>query len=244
LMNSIVRDNSYTGSNIYSGPFELFMVHNVFDNNGTPGDLYNKSSLIITPNHVTYPNQDQNPIIAYLYNNIFYKSNAETSLLNKYWRISTVPPNYSTDLTINSDYNAWIQRDNEAFCLLGAYNGSQEASTFKYGANGPGNSSGNWYEWYGGSKNVPTAGTGHYHQDSHSYASGGANPSVPSFYDISNHNYVLTAAYPGINLLSMPWYIPEMGQDSRGVNRSSWDLGPLDFNLSIISPTNLRLVGP
>jgi len=47
----------------------------------------------------------------------------------------------------------------------------------------------------------------------------------PPFLNVANNDYHLTAAYPGANLSSMSWYIPEMGVDMSGTPRTAWSMG-------------------
>ncbi len=220
LINSIIRDNGIAGSKIYAGPFTTYIIHNVFDNNGSGDtDGYN---LQITPDSTT----DENTIVGYIYNNIFYKPQGLQ------WRIGYIGDTTSgcdTNLTLYSDYNSYTQRASENFGAW-AYNAANCRVTgvtysFAYGANGPGHGSGTWYTEEG----EPGNGTGHYHCDAHSKGTGATDTTLPPFTDVTNHVYTLTTHYVGTNLSSQPWYISEMGIDRSGISRISWDIGAYEY---------------
>ncbi|MGA1871164.1 MAG: hypothetical protein ACMUJM_21745 [bacterium] len=40
MINCILRDNTTAGSNIYAGPYNVYLVHNAFDGNGNPDSNY------------------------------------------------------------------------------------------------------------------------------------------------------------------------------------------------------------
>ncbi len=211
-INNLVVSNALSGFHCYAGPYSLFLVHNVVDNNGgSAADANNSINLSITPND----NTDTNLITAYVYNNIFqhpFAFQLETS-----WDSPTNNQNW------NCDYNSYKQNGSESFCLWSLSYGPSQA-TFGYGANGPGHASGNWYNWFQNGSTSITLGTGHFHADAHSKGTGATDTSLPSF----GAGYTLTASYAGTNLTSMPWFIPEMGVDRTGKARTALDMGAFE----------------
>ncbi len=237
MINNILRDNINQGCNIYAGPFDLYMVHNIFDNNGT-----DTSSGAYKGNVAITSNPDTSKIRAYLYNNIFYKPAGHHNLLVKR------SVNSTHDFSLYSDYNAWIEDDQphlygQYFCRWSYY--VSPAVDFNYGNNGPGHNNGNWYNWYNANSIPPVNGAnGHYHADSNSVGTGALVNVEPPFRDISNLDYSLTFSYPGEDLSIMSWYIPEMGKDKNGNSRSTWDMGIYDFGSFsgvLEAPSNLRI---
>jgi hypothetical protein len=238
-INNLITGNDNTGMNTYAAPHKLYVVHNVFENNGLNPDgapLYNGSHFSNTPND----NTDLASIRTYLFNNIFRGqkagggNNNTAVILNKY-------DGANTDFTLTSDYNSYQQSGaNTVFCVWSAYFGP-DAATFNFGANGPGNSSGAWYSQYGNSTNPPAKGTGHYQSDLHSKGTGTADPTLPPL----QASYVPTNNYAGLNLSTQPWYIPEMGIDRTGRARTGWDIGMYEFVSTTVlpdSPINLKVV--
>ncbi len=232
LINSIIRDNSFLGANIYSGPYNLHVVHCAFDNNGAFGEtLKYKGNIVVTANHF----YDDSLIKAYLYNNIFYKPAGHYNLINQY-AVNT------NDISLYSDYNAWIQNSSEK-CFSWSHFYSP-ATQYSYGPDGPGHSSGNWYNWYNESTTpIPNGSKGHYTNDANSVGTGANNSTEPPFNDVINHDYKLTENYPGADISGKPWYISEMGIDARGVERSNWDIGAYEFSGGSLlnPPTNVRV---
>jgi hypothetical protein len=254
IINNVFRDNGQTGLNAYSGPFTLYALHNIFDNNGTelnatctasniPYDCctgsgtgvcpsYEAGNLIITPDTYTEVLTDT----AYLYNNIFYKPAGLENLANKYWNHAALG---TVNFSVVSDYNVWTQRASEYAAYWGLFGGSHTAAvSFSYGANGPGQASGNWYDWYGGAADdtpVGGAGTGHLNADANS------KTTAPAFLDVTNHNYHLTTADTtatgtGAAITGLAWYaaLPAAVKTAIGLDRDgqvrprgvAWDIGP------------------
>ncbi|MEI8139857.1 MAG: choice-of-anchor D domain-containing protein [bacterium] len=214
LINCVVYGNVQIGSKIYAGPYNLYMVHNVYDGNDT--------NLKVGPDGL---DDGVKPINAYLYNNVFYKG-ISMNILGGAWG-GTPALSY----TLNADYNSYIQRASEYFCRWSYWNTMPPSGVnkydFSYGANGPGHASGYWYNFYGANAtDQPTNGcTGHYHCDAHSKGTGATDLTLPPFANVTGHDYRLTANYAGVNLSQFPWYVPEMGVDRAGVTRTAWDIG-------------------
>ena len=104
--------------------------------------------------------------------------------------------------------------------------------------NGPGNMTG---EWYTLDEN------GHLHSDGHS-----VNALLgysARFTDEANHSYVPLGDSDligrGYNLSQKPWYVPEMGIDRNGNERTNWTIGPYEFQGTSETPPsrpqNLRM---
>jgi len=221
LINNIFRDNTTEGSKTYAaGPFQSYIVHNVFDNNGT--DETGSGNIILYPDGC----DEEGNFDAYLYNNIFYKPAGEANFWNHY--IGDASGGCDTDLTMDSDYNSWIDNTANAsavFAKLAYYNCACRAEgityTYDYDADGPGNNTGNWYT----DDDEPGNGTLHYHCDEHSNTA----DSIP-FTDVSGHDYTLTEAYVGTDISGETWYTSEMGVDRNSVARvGDWDIGAYDF---------------
>jgi len=225
VINSVVRDNANIGIYMYGGPYTAYIVHNTLDNNGTrssSGDGY--ANLCLTPDDATH---DTSHIEAFVYNNIFHRPAGAHNFL-----VKAIGSGYDSDFNLFSDWNAWVQRANEPFCLWSWYVGQSQV-TFRYGSDGPGRgASGQWYIDEG----EPSSGIGHYHCDSNSVGTGADDPALPPFANIAVGDYTLSGAYAGKDLSSMSWYIVEMGVDRAGVNRRSWDLGAYEFGESGTTP--------
>ena len=217
LINCIIRDNREAGSNIYEGPYNLYMVHNVYENNGWGN-----------PNNIEYGNIQITPdfndifeINVYMYNNIFYKPGGRTNFLNKLWAQG------SSRFNVNSDYNSWVARAGELFCQWSYY--IDPGLMLSYGANGPGHKSGSWYNCYGSTTSAPANGsTGHYHADCNSKGTGADDPAEPPFTNLADNDFTLTESYEGVALTGMAWYSSEMGVDKAGNVRGvdvGWDIG-------------------
>ncbi len=213
LINNIVHDNKILGSNIYAGPYNLYAVHNLYFNNGYENPRPDSGNINITPD-----SNDTQTINAYLYNNIFYKPGGGTNLL-----IKIVGNSFDSDLSLHSDYNAWVQRAAEPFSEWSYY--ILPNTTFYYGTNGPGHNSGSWYE----DENEPGDGTGHAGSDSHSKGTASDDPTLPPFADFSGEDFSLTTSFQGLQLDGEPWFIAEMDRDRNGLCRNGWDIGPIDF---------------
>ena len=215
LINNIIWGNGSVsmggrGSDFYDGSMNLYIVHNVYDGNGNPADLYSSWNLAIGNNGAP---PEGSAINAYLYNNIFYKPNVAAggqNLAVETW-LQTTPP--VSGLNWYADYNSYVQSSaGEYFNTWGLLSPSDQTTSFTYGLNGPGHASGNWYTDYGGSTSQPISGAlGHYQQDSHSKGTGAADATLPPFKNAAIHDYTLTSSYAGTNLSVQPWYISEMG---------------------------------
>ena len=233
LINSIVVDNTSLGSSIYSGPFEFYCIHSLYANNGINAGG-ESANLRINPGGQA----DEQKCNVFLYNNIFYKPGAgcRFSFLNAYTGDGS--PGFDTDFSMDSDYNAWVQRDNEDFAGWSWYAGTGRAEdvTFhhRYGPDGPGHASGIWYS----QEDEPGKGTGHLGCDAHSRGTSADDSSLPPFTDANNGIYTLEGRYGGLDLSTKSWFIPAMGFDRSGVARSYWDMGPNEYieEMSVPSP--------
>ncbi len=218
VINTLIYNNSVQGMNVYSGPFNLRIVHNIFANNGgTVVSGKASGHLRITPDTAL----DDGVIRVRFYNNIFYK--AYHSVLNTAWF-----DRQNNMFTMDSDYNSYIQGGTEFFCRWAYYHTGQSAD-FQFGENGPGHASGKWAKQFGNDNVRPeVAMTGHYGCDVHSKGTGADDPSLPQFVDLANNDFRLRASYSGLNLETKPWYVPEMSFDREGKKRVGWDMGPYD----------------
>ena len=233
LINNIIRNNDI-GSNIYfAGASNVYIVHNVYANNGDP-TLKDQGNLMITPDTAI---SWEAVINAYLYNNIFYKPQALKYAWNfRNGAIGDGTAGFLTHLSIDSDYNSWVAlQDGQVFSYLDFQGGvhgalylppSQFTSVYNYGPNGPGHLTGLWYS----TADMPGgAASGHLHCDAHSKGTLADDPALPPFTNLSSNDFSLTAHYAGTDLTQKPWYIPEMGLDRNGNNRTSWDIGSYEF---------------
>lgn len=224
VINSVIHNCSTAGSQIYASPFDVFVIGCVYDNNG--GAEFGTGNLGIT---INYDLSCVGPLInAHIYNTILYKPSASAASGANFF-----VQYYSTNVlySLDSDYNCWIQRSTEdaawwnplsSSCYVAANN-----TTYAYGANGPGQSSGNWYSWYSYNTTAPYNGTtGHFHSDSHSKGTGSA---VDSSSPVFDSNYRLTTGYLGTDISGKSWYTAEMGKDKDGVTRTRWDMGAFEF---------------
>ena len=209
-INSIFRDNSGPGIKAYAGPYNIHIIHSVFDNNDV--------NLLTHPDGIG----DSQSINTRIYNSIFYKpTGGDGNTSTAYW--SDAASRYVR----YSDYNSYIQTNSEYFSMWGNYGGGSDVYNFSYGVNGPGHASGTWYNWKSS------------HNDANSKGTGANDGTLPPFIDLGNHDYRLTTRYPGTDLSSMPWYISEMGLDRNGIKRTSWDIGPYEY-LSTSPPSAPR----
>jgi len=199
-INAIIRDNGEAGAKVYAGPYNLYIVHSVFDNN--------QRNILIHPNGI----DDTYTMRVYVYNSIFYKpTNSDGNVVNGYWLDSGL------DWVLDSDYNSYIQNSSEYFSKFGAYGGGSDVHTFSYGSNGPGHSSGTWYSFQS------------WNNDPNSKGTGASDTTDPSFTDINNHVYTLTESYAGTDISGKGWYTLEMGTDRNGVTRTAWDIGAYEY---------------
>jgi len=219
LINNIFRDNTLYGSKTYArGPFQSYIVHNVFDNNGTDAD--NDSTNLMMHSDGC---DEEGVFTAFLYNNIFYKPAGESNFCNYYTGDGT--EGYDTNFTMTGDYNAWIDNTANASAVFADLNftgcQSDPPIAYDYDADGPGNNTGNWYT----DDDEPGNGTLHQGCDEHSKTA----DAIP-FTSVSTHDYTLTEAYIGTDLSGLGWYTSEMGVDRNSVARvGDWDIGAYDF---------------
>lgn len=223
-INNVIEDNGIAGLNVYAAPHEVCIVHNRISRNGYnstwASPKFNNGQIISTANGAS----DTNRIRMHCYNNIIRDQLAGTGNTNT--PIFQNKRLYLTnDWALDSDFNYYEQgSSNTMFAIIGS-SGALTA-TFTFGANGPGNASGNWFDWYATSTSTLThAGTGHFHADANSRGTGAADTTPPPF----DGSLQLTNSYPGSNLSTQSWYIAEMGIDRNGVARTSWDLGVAEF---------------
>ena len=221
IINSLIRNNRTRGSTIYSGPFNLYVVHNVYANNGDETGK-DRGNIRINPGGGT----DEAKINAYVYNNIFYKPRALKYPCNlQVGYVGDASSGHDTDFSLDSDYNSWVQYSNEPFAYW-SFN-LAPARTFYYGSNGPGHSSGDWLS----DEDEPGEGSGHKGNDAHSKGTGADDPALPPLKNESTNDFTLTAHYQGLDLTCCPWYVPEMGIDRNGNQRTSWDIGAYEFTI-------------
>ena len=227
LINNIITNNSSRGSNIYAGPFDLYAVHNVYAGNGDPAQVDTGNIRVTADGGL-----DATNINVYFYNNIFYKPTA----IKYAWNYSEGYICDGSKYNLYSDYNSWVQNSfkfmvgSEAFVQWSFNLNSAYKKTFYYGADGPGHASGAWYN------NADETGTGvlgHFHCDAHSKGTGADDPTLPPFTDVASNNFTLTTHYQGTDLSQKSWYIPEMGLDRSGHQRTTWDMGPYEFPANI-----------
>ncbi|HDY71698.1 MAG TPA: hypothetical protein ENH50_08495 [Nitrospirae bacterium] len=220
VINNIIIDNAQLGSNIYASPFDLYLVHNVYANNGSASTDGDYANINLSQNYA-----DTWTINAYLYNNIFFKPAGGSNFVITRYDKDTIGMN------VYSDYNSWVQKGSEYF-MQWDYFGISSPHSFPYGATqGPGHDDSYWYTYYDYNTVAPKNGSlGHYHADSHSVGTGAEDTTLPPFTDIANHDYSLTSDYPGLDLTTQSWYIPEMGKDRNGDCRVTWDLGAFESN--------------
>ena len=239
IVNNLVYNNSGQGSNVYAGPYNIYIVGNVYDSNGGSNgaaSMYESANLAIRNDYQSSPLvYDTYPVNAYVYNNIFYQPYGQQYFQGWWWI------NMST-FSWYSDYNCFVARNaTDIFANWAGYSGStpSEMMTFAYGQQqGPGWNTSLWYAYYGGSAATPTnACNGHYQDDAHSLGTGSSNPTTPAFVNYSAHNYQITGHLQGVNLSTMPWYIPAMGYDFNNYPRSSWDIGAFEVGSVPTSPS-------
>jgi hypothetical protein len=223
IFNNLYYDNRHRGIDLYSNPYTAYIVHNTFDNNGYGSSNVQYANIGLTPDN------DQSKDTIYLYNNIFYKPGGGSNLLNeRYWDDDDV-------FDLHSDYNSWVQRSSENFATFAYFITDCQ---YSYGANGPGQTSGDWYDEKG--CDTTASSKGHQGSDANSKTA----DDIP-FKDVAGYDYTLITSYPGTNLTRMPWYIPEMGFDRNGVDHVSWDLGAYESGAKgfiMGAPKNLRII--
>jgi hypothetical protein len=206
VINCLIYDNGNYGINAYAGLFNIYVVHNVFDNNGW--------------NITVNPDDDTEVDRAFFYNNIFYKPTSTANYFMKYWTDA------ASDFVLDSDYNSWVQNASEYFCRWSNY---QEGPDFSYGADGPGHGAGsNWFDWKGGDTSANSL--GHQGCDEHSVGTGASDTTLPPFQNVDGNNYHLIEAYVGVDISGQGWYTAEMGTDRDGVTRSEWSMGAYEYS--------------
>lgn len=220
IFNNIVVSNAYNGLNIYAGPFSCYLVNNVIIYNGfgnitngagTYTGLYDGGQVCITAGQLS----DTNRIDFVCLNNVLHEGPTNcATFLNKYG-------NGTNHLNLTIDFNSYDQAGS-VFAEWGAY---VSDTPYTYGANGPGQTSGDWYSQYYTSTTPPTFGTGHYHNDSNSK---GKLCSVTTLAPVSS-SYSPTNSYAGTNYSGASWYIAAMGKDRNGVSRSEWTVGAYEY---------------
>lgn len=219
VINSLVESNAIRGVNAYAGPFNLHVVHNVFAHNGgLSGSNSDDGQMRITPNS----GSDSQTILAHVYNNaLICDASAPTAMSCAYFEPAT------NNFTLDFDWNGYASAAGSNFFLWSYnYNGpTSQASSYAFGTNGPGHSSGGWYTNYGKTATPPTLGTGHYHCDPNSKGSGASDTTLPPL----NALYFPTNHYAGTNLSAQSWYIAAMGTDRAGRTRASWDIGAYEY---------------
>ena len=213
IINSVIRNNPGIGIKMYAGPYEAYIVHNVFASNAF--------NLLA---HVD-GSGDHNRVRVYYYNNVFYKSSNEADWAAAYWFDSGYDAEY------HGDYNSYIQNSTEQGISLGSYGDGSNQYSFAFGSNGPGHTSGTWYNFKS------------WHNDAHSKGTGATDSTLPPFTSVTNNDFSLKAQYAGLNLSTQAWYIPDMAKDRKGLPRTTWDIGAYEFgsNLTLSAPTNLRI---
>lgn len=218
VINCIWRDNGWTGMKVYSGPYTLYLVGCLFDNNG---NVAGESNISIYPSE----HNDETEIRFYYYNNIFYKPSGTANIVNAKLGDGTL--GYVSDFNWYGDYNSFVQTGAEKFCEWSYYANANRAApvSYSYGGDGPGQTLGNWYT----DDDVPGAAIGHQGCDEHSKGTGCADATEPPFADVANQNYALTVSYAGIDISGEVWYTAEMGLDMAGVTRTAWDIGPYEY---------------
>ncbi len=135
IINDLVYSNSGQGSDIYAGPYNVYVVGSVYDSNGgTNGvkTMFESANLAITSDYASgsSPVYDTYPINAYVYNNIFYEPYG-AQYFEGYWWIDRSNFNWY------SDYNCFVERTaGDNFAIWAGYNGSTptEIATFAYGS--------------------------------------------------------------------------------------------------------------
>ena len=221
VINSIFRDNTLHGIRNYSGgPYQTYLVHNTFDNNGTDGNQ-ESGSIRIHPDGCN----EEGAFDAFLYNNIFFKPAGELNYINYY--IGDATGGCDTDFDLDSDYNSWVDNTNNVSAVFArtAYSscGCRATGinyTYDYNSDGPGNNTGNWYT----DDDEPGNGTFHVNSDANSKTS----DDVP-FTNVASDDFTLTTVYPGTDISGKPWYTSLMGTDRAGIPRTSWDMGAYEF---------------
>ena len=225
-INNLSVSNALSGIHCYAGPYSLFVVNNVLDNNGAAGGTYDGINLSVSPDSYL----DTNLITAYIYNNIFQRAFD--------YQLETSYDSSTNNQTWNCDYNSYQQQASEHFALWSLSFGPSQA-TFDYGTDGPGHASGNWYSWCAKSTTKNSRGTGHLHNDANSTGTGCSNTNLPSL----NADYTLQSSFPGSKLATNSWYIPEMGIDRYGQPRKHWDIGMYEY-VTMQPPTFLHASSP
>ena len=230
-INNLVFSNSVNGFNCYAGPFNLHIIHNTVWGNGS-GAAGTAGNI-----RVNNDNPDRTVIAARILNNNFFKpSGASENFYNHYFK-QNVDSDY---LSMECDYNSWVQTASEAFATWAGSEGAPDTTTYSYGANGPGKASGNWYSWYSYSTTPPTNGaTGHFQSDANSKGTGATDTTSPPFTSIATQDATLTASYVGTSLSGKSWYTSNMGRDRAGIARTTWDIGAYEFNTAITTTARL-----
>ena len=224
IINTVVRDNTNLGTNIYAGPYNLYILHSVFDNNGAAN--FDRGNV-----GVTVDTHTDDMTTVYMYNNILYKPNAGSGSGNGENLMVKRFADADGNFALYSDYNSWVAKGTEDAVGWSTYSFQSVACYFQYGADGPGNSSGDWYDFYGCDGSASS--NGHYHADANSLVSTPADrTNDPPFTDQPSNDYTLTATYPGVDITGLGFYtaLPTaiktaIATDKDGVTRTLWDMG-------------------
>ena len=231
IFNNIYYDNIAAGIDVYSSPWEAYIVHNTLYNNGTEGG--NESRQIGLTSDTPY---DSLLTRSYVYNNIFYKPGGNRNLSVERWASTT-----SNQFVMNSNYNSWVKRASEYFCSWMHYGVGDEECNFSYGTNGPGKATGNWYNWYGCHDSASSQ--GHFQQDANSVGTGATDTTEPPFISgepAANNIFTLTETYPGKDISAETWYTEAMGTDRNGVTRTFWDMGAYESGEEVAPPNAIQ----
>jgi hypothetical protein len=231
IINSLIHDNIEAGSRIYHGPMNFHCIGNIYYRNG--GSVYGTGNLGITSDNSEPSGPDIGVVNARVYNTILYKPSG--TYCNLFVENYCPSNNYS----LESDYNSWTQTASEfavkwsGLSAPACFDGTHVLD-FSYGTDGPGHASGNWYSWYSKDTTPPIGGgTGHLHSEPHSKGTGSADTTSPPFSNVSTFDFALTVPFPGVSLVTQPWYIPEMGFNADGsVRNQTPDMGPQDVGPS------------
>lgn len=228
FINCIIRDISFHGGNVYSGPLEVAYVHCVFANIGT--GAYNGSGEDCALNVQNDNTTDFWQVTCHVYNCIVF------AMRDCPW-VTLYDTNYSGGggLTWDFDYVTYVQ-DTAAsarWCQWSYSNvpaGTLRQFTWAE-AVGAGTA---WATTYGKDATVPTSpGTGHFGCDINSYKILGGDAERATFW-ADAVNFVPSVNRLGLNLTSKPWYVPEIGIDRNGNPRTTWRNGLYD--VAVIPP--------
>jgi hypothetical protein len=202
MMNCLVHDNTNgPGIKAYSSPYNLFITGCTLQNNA-PNVMAHHDGI----------NETNNLIRVHIWNTALYQPRYIDNYSFGNFDLGYWTDNMTT-YALDMDYNSYAQKSTENFSVWGSYGGGSDNHMFTYGANGPGHTSGTWFALKG------------WHNDANSKGTGCTVTNLPPFQSAARRDYRLTASYPGANLATNAWYIPEMGSDRAGKPRTTWDIG-------------------